>query len=57
VWWHPPEEITRNRRRRTTGELLDTVFEWLARGSRFAIGTSIYDRRAAEITGGQAGSY
>jgi hypothetical protein len=28
-------------------ELLDTVFEWLYRGSRFEIETSIYDQKAA----------
>jgi putative transposase len=43
VWWHLHEQITRNHRCRDMAELLDVVFEWLARGSRFAIETSIYD--------------
>jgi putative transposase len=47
VWWHLHEEITRNHRCRTMDELLDTVFEWLVRGSRFAIETSIYDQQPA----------
>jgi putative transposase len=47
VWWHLHEEITRNHRARDMGELLDLVFEWLARGSRFAIEASIYDRQPA----------
>ena len=47
VWWHLHEEITRNHRCRDMEELLDTVFEWLYRGSRFEIETSIYDQKAA----------
>jgi len=47
VWWHLHEEITRNHRARDMEELLDLVFEWLARGSRFAIETSTYDQQPA----------
>jgi len=47
VWWHLHEEITRNHRAKNMEQLLDLVFEWLARGSRFAIETSIYDQPAA----------
>lgn len=47
VWWHLHEEITRNHRCRDMDELLDTVFEWLYRGSRFEIETSIYDHQLA----------
>lgn len=47
VWWHLHEQITRNHRCRDMAELLGTVREWLSRGSRFAIETSIYDRKAA----------
>jgi transposase len=43
VWWHLHEEITRNHRCRTMDELLDQVFEWLNRGSRFKIETSKYE--------------
>jgi transposase len=46
VWWHLHEEITRNHRAKNMEQLLDLVFEWLARGSRFAIETSIYDQPA-----------
>jgi putative transposase len=46
VWWHLHEEITRNHRCRDIEELLDLVFDWLAAGSRFAIETSTYDRKA-----------
>jgi len=44
VWWHLHEEITRNHRAKDMEALLDLVFEWLARGSRFAIETSKYDK-------------
>lgn len=47
VWWHLHEEITRNHRCRDINELLDMVFEWLYRGSRFEIETSIYNHKAA----------
>lgn len=47
VWWHLHEEITRNHRCRGMEELLDLVFEWLGRGSRFGIETSMYDFNAA----------
>lgn len=47
VWWHLHEEVTRNHRCRTLDELLDTVFEWLHRGSRFEIETSVYDHQLA----------
>lgn len=47
VWWHLHEEITRNHRAKSMEDLLDMVFDWLARGSRFAIETSIYDQPAA----------
>lgn len=47
VWWHLHEEITRNHRCPDIEGLLDLVFEWLAAGSRFAIETSIYDKKAA----------
>lgn len=47
VWWHPHEEVTRNHRCRDIEELLDPVFDWPAAGSRFAIETSIYDRKAS----------
>ena len=47
VWWHLHEEITRNHRAKNMEQLLDLVFEWLARGSRFAIETSVYDQPAA----------
>ncbi len=46
VWWHLHEEITRNHRAKDIEELLDLVFDWLARGSRFAIETSTYDHMA-----------
>ena len=45
VWWHLHEEITRNHRAKDIEELLDLVFDWLAAGSRFAIETSLYDRK------------
>jgi len=47
VWWHLHEEITRNHRCRSMEELLDMVFDWLERGSRFGIEGSVYDRAAA----------
>ena len=47
VWWHLHEEITRNHRARDIDQLLDLVFEWLDRGSRFEIETSTYDFQAA----------
>lgn len=47
VWWHLHEEITRNYRCRTMDELLDQVFEWLWRGSRFEIESSKYEFQTA----------
>lgn len=47
VWWHLHEEITRNHRCRTMDELLDQVFEWLWRGSRFEIESSNYEFQTA----------
>lgn len=44
VWRRLHEEITRNHRAKDMEALLDLVFEWLARGSRFSIETSKYDR-------------
>jgi len=47
VWWHLHEEITRNHRAKSMDELLDRVFDWLGRGSRFAIEGSIYENALA----------
>jgi putative transposase len=47
VWWHLHEEITRNHRCPNIEALLDQVFEWLKRGSRFGIETSLYNFRPA----------
>jgi putative transposase len=47
VWWHLHEEITRNHRAGSMEELLDRVFDWLGRGSRFAIEGSIYENALA----------
>jgi putative transposase len=46
VWWHLHEEITRNHRAKDMEELLDMVFKWLRRGSRFEIESSIYKFKA-----------
>lgn len=43
VWWHLHEEVTRNHRCKDIGELLGMVYEWVGRGSRFEIETSLYD--------------
>jgi transposase len=47
VWWHLHEQVTRNHRAGSMGELLDLVYRWLARRPCFAIETSIYDETDA----------
>lgn len=39
--------LTRNHRAKSMDELLDRVFDWLSRGSRFAIEGSIYENAIA----------
>ncbi len=48
VWWHLHEEVTRNHRCETMGELLNLVRAWLAADHTFPIETDVYaDLRAA----------
>jgi len=48
VWWHLHNEVTRNHRCATMGELLEMVRDWLAAGSNFKIDSDVYaDLRAA----------
>lgn len=42
VWWHLHEEITRNHRCKTIGELLDLTFDWLASRGPFPVEDKIY---------------
>lgn len=42
VWWHLHEEITRCHRCQSMEELLDLVFAWLQKRSRFAVEGSVY---------------
>jgi transposase len=42
VWWHLREEITRNHRCRTLGELIEWVFAWLEGRKRFVVEDAIY---------------
>lgn len=48
VWWHLHEEVTRNHRCGTMGELLDMVRSWLAVDHTFPIESDVYaDLRVA----------
>lgn len=42
VWWHLHEEVTRNHRCATMGELLALVRDWPAAGHTFPIETDVY---------------
>ena len=47
VWWHLREEITRNHRCRTLGELIELVFAWLEGRKRFVVEDAIYHEEAS----------
>jgi transposase len=42
IWWHLHEEVTRCHRCQSLEELLDLVFAWLQKRSRFAVEDSVY---------------
>lgn len=42
IWWHLPEEITRCQRCQTMEELLDLVFAWLQKRTRFTVEDVVY---------------
>ena len=48
VWWHLREEITRNHRCQTLGQLVDLVFDWLSGRKRFSVEDSVYREESPE---------
>jgi putative transposase len=47
VWWHLPEEITRNHRCQSMQELLDLTFAWLKSRNPLKVEGSVYKVKAA----------